>query len=95
VDAFDLLRLNLSIHNIHATIGDRRAVVARADFRPPFDRQLLLGKLFDDAGFTPNAIALRATPLRPIVGEGRDGVECNDQRQMNRINKLISSKYVV
>src|SRR5205807_654642 len=59
----------LPVHHIDFSLGHRRTGVARADDRAPKDSRSTGGKFFDDAGFTPNRIAFRAKPLRPILRE--------------------------
>src|SRR5208283_4173174 len=46
----------------------RRSRVTDADLRAPADRRAFLGKLLQDTGLAPDAVALRTEPLRPIVG---------------------------
>src|SRR5262249_47277173 len=64
----DLGGLGLSIGHVDAAVGHRRAAVTGADFSAPLDIQLRLVEFLPHAGFAPHAIAIRATPLRPIVG---------------------------
>ena len=60
-----------AIREVNAITGDRRTAVAGADRGGPDRLQLGAGEFLDDAGLTPDAIALRPAPLRPIVGRER------------------------
>src|SRR5687767_11640723 len=54
----------LTVHDINPAARDGGAAVPAADRSSPAKGQAAGGKLLDDAGFTPDAVALRAEPLR-------------------------------
>src|SRR3989442_1499395 len=60
-------RGNLAVHDVHAPFCHCRARVAAADGHAPAKLQPVGGKAVEDAGLSPNAIALWAQPLRPVV----------------------------
>src|SRR5207248_973342 len=74
-----LRRRSLAVHNVDAAALDSRTAVARADWLPPEHARSAAWELVQDAGLAPDAVALRAHPLRPIVrprrGAGREEEE--------------------
>src|SRR5262249_1662896 len=54
--------------DVHAALGDGRPGVPPAQRRAPAGLEAVGGELVHDAGLAPDAVALRAEPLRPVVG---------------------------
>jgi hypothetical protein len=74
-------------------IGDCGAGVAVGDLDAPEDFGAALGKGVEDAFFAPDVVALRAHPLRPIIGVGgaNDG-QCQNQSQYHS-HKMLLEKH--
>ena len=66
-----LTRREDAIGDVHLAVGDRGAGVTAVDRHTPFDRRSRLREVIEDTLFTPDAVALRTKPLRPIVGANR------------------------
>ena len=56
-----------AVHDIPAALRHGPPAVAAAERHAPAELQAVSGKLLDDPGPAPNAIALRTKPLRPVV----------------------------
>src|SRR3954471_14915246 len=69
-DSLNLFGLRHAVHDVDLSLGDRRTTVARADGHPPLGLKLVGGEFFDQARFTPDAIAVGAPPLGPVLGGG-------------------------
>ncbi|MDB6123220.1 MAG: hypothetical protein JWQ71_2213 [Pedosphaera sp.] len=61
--------VELTVNDVNAAFGNGGPGIARADGCAPADGCAVGGEFLDDAGFAPDAVALRAEPLRPITGE--------------------------
>ena len=79
-DALDL-RIELMIRDDDSSVRDHRSRVTVAHFCPPTNLESRGRNRLDDAGLAPHSIALRPTPLRPIVGLHYQGQQ---QRQAER-----------
>jgi hypothetical protein len=66
--AFDLRWFHEAIGHVHSSLRHGWSAVTRPNFGAPLDGQLRRRKLFDDSRFTPDPIALRPAPLRPVIG---------------------------
>src|SRR5262249_37344203 len=73
--------------------GHSGSGIAAADLAAPADHRSLLGKLIDNAGLAPDAVALWAEPLWPVVGVGRWQwhEQCDQQIQACRLNENVSN----
>src|SRR5262249_60957738 len=65
----------------HFAVGARRPGVPAPDLLLPELLRPAGRELLDDAGSPPDPVALRAEPLRPVVGAGRGGPENRRERQ--------------
>src|SRR5207237_4886295 len=61
------------VHDVNAAGRDGGPAVARAQRRPPEQLRSALGEFVDQAGLTPDAVALGAEPLGPVVRPGPAG----------------------
>src|SRR5581483_6826891 len=65
----------LAVSKINPAMRHSRTGVTRSNGRPPKDRRAFCWKFLDDSGFAPDRVALRAEPLRPIIGPERASAE--------------------
>ena len=72
---------HLAIRDEHAPAGDYRAGETRIHRHAPTHLRPTLGERLHDASLAPNRVALRAEPLRPVVGvEERGGNKRRDEQ---------------
>ena len=68
-DAFCLIAIgHLAIHDINTTICNGRSAIPRPDIYGPSQRVLPIRQVVANSLFIPTTIALRPTPLWPIIG---------------------------
>src|SRR5262249_16168953 len=60
------------VGDVDAALRDDRPRVPVSDSCVPADRKPGRGDAVDDAGFAPDAVALRPAPLRPVISTGVD-----------------------
>src|SRR6185295_7984849 len=80
-----------AVGDVNLALGDGGAGIAVTDGRAPANLRPSLGKLGNEARLTPNAIALRAKPLRPIVGArcgGGDGESENKSKDRSNRHSI-------
>src|SRR5204862_4190252 len=58
----------LVIQKVNAAVGDGRSRVAGVDGSAPANLRAASRKCFEDARLAPDSVALRAEPLRPVIG---------------------------
>src|SRR5207302_10126713 len=76
-----------AVGEVDATAGDGRARVAGANWRSPEHLRAAGRELVEHAVFAPDAVPLRAEPLRPVVRPGHCGkalTEANRERQAKK-----------
>ena len=71
---------HLTVHEIHPAIRNRRTGVTTADLHTPEHLGATCWKSLDDAGLTPDAVTLRAEPLRPVFGAKNGGEHEQDKK---------------
>jgi hypothetical protein len=70
IETQDSLQLLIAepVHYVDATVCDRWSAVSFTDrSRPDTGKYFGVRKFVDDPGFPPDKVALRASPLRPVV----------------------------
>ena len=68
-----------AVREINSAGDNGGAGVARADGCAPSDLRTAGGKFFEYAALAPDAVALRAEPLGPVIGARE--VEADDKRE--------------